>query len=129
MSGERDLAKLLQTMQPRLDPRPFVFCSVEPAVYAGLEVTPIGLFHEAEGVSLILEQSQADRAGLAYSGVWALITLTVYSDLAAVGFLAAITARLASAGLSVNPVAAYYHDHLFVPWAGRDQAMALLEAF
>ena len=47
-----------------------------------------------------------------------MVTLTVQSALDAVGFLAAITARLAAAGISVNAVSAFFHDHLFVP-AGR----------
>lgn len=129
MAGETNLTWLLKNMRPRLDTRPFVFCSVEPDRYAALTVTPIGLFHETEGITLILEQPQADGLGLAYSGVWALITLTVHSDLAAVGFLAAITAKLAAAGLSVNPVAGYYHDHLFIPWPERERALALLDEF
>ena len=40
-----------------------------------------------------------------------LITLTVRSSLEAVGLLAAITARLADAGISVNAVSAFHHDH------------------
>jgi len=47
--------------------------------------------------------------------------------LEAVGFLAAITARLAEAGISVNPVSAFYHDHLFVPHNRADEALARLK--
>jgi len=55
-----------------------------------------------------------------------MITLNIHSSLEAVGFLAAITTRLASAGMGVNPVSAFYHDHLFVPADRADEAMALL---
>jgi hypothetical protein len=51
----------------------------------------------------------------------------VHSALTAVGFLAAITTRLAEAGISVNAVSAYYHDHLFVPWERREEAMEVLK--
>jgi uncharacterized protein len=44
-----------------------------------------------------------------------------------VGFLAAITARLATAGISVNAVSAFHHDHLFVPADRADDAMVLLQ--
>jgi hypothetical protein len=44
-----------------------------------------------------------------------MVTLTVHSALEAVGFVAAITTRLAAAGISVNAVSAFFHDHLFVP--------------
>jgi hypothetical protein len=50
--------------------------------------------------------------------------LTVHSSLEAVGFLAAITARLAETGISVNVVSAFYHDHLFVPHDRADEALA-----
>ena len=56
-----------------------------------------------------------------------LITLTVHSSLEAVGFLAAIAGRLAEAGISVNAVSAYYHDHLFVPEHRADEALRLLQ--
>jgi hypothetical protein len=56
-----------------------------------------------------------------------MITLNIHSSLDAVGFLAAITARLASAGMGVNSVSAYFHDHLFVPAVRADEAMAILD--
>ena len=55
-----------------------------------------------------------------------MITLNVHSALDAVGFLAAVVSLLASAGISVNAVSAYHHDHLFVPVARADEAMRLL---
>jgi hypothetical protein len=55
-----------------------------------------------------------------------LITLMVHSSLEAVGFLAVITERLAAAGISVNAISAYYHDHIFVPVDKAFQAMKIL---
>ncbi len=52
--------------------------------------------------------------------------MTVHSSLEAVGFLAALTTRLAAAGISVNPVSAFYHDHLFVPENRAEEAVRLL---
>ena len=58
-----------------------------------------------------------------------MISLTVHSSLDAVGFLAAITTKLAQSGISVNPVSAFYHDHLFVPVNRADEAVSLLREF
>ncbi|RVA88555.1 ACT domain-containing protein, partial [Mesorhizobium sp. M7A.F.Ca.CA.004.02.1.1] len=55
-----------------------------------------------------------------------MVTLNIHSSLEAVGFLAAITTRLAAAGMGVNPVSAFYHDHLFVPADRAEEALELL---
>lgn len=128
MAGETDLEVLLRTMGPRLREEPYVFCSVDEATYARLPVAPLGMFREDEGVSLIVSQAQADAAGLPYDERWACISLSVHSALAAVGLTAAVSARLAAVGLSANVVAAYYHDHVFVPWERRAEALAALES-
>jgi hypothetical protein len=122
--GETDLTVLLRTMRPSCDGRPYVFCCVPPDVAAGLLDRAVGMVREAEGVTLVLPQSDAGAAGLAYAGTWARVTLAVHSDLTAVGFLAAVAAKLAAAGISVNPLAGVYHDHLFVPF---DKAAAAVE--
>lgn len=131
MTGETNLAKLLHTMQPQLQADDYVFCTV-PADHvvqsANPQLQPVGWFREAEGLTLILPRSQADAAGLPYEALFRMITLTVHSSLEAVGFLAAIASRLAEQGISVNPVSAYYHDHLFVPAHRTEQAMAILQA-
>ena len=128
MNGETDLKTLLASMHPMLHEHPYVFCSVRQDDFDRLALEPLGTFHEPEGVTLIVTQQQASRQGLPFECTWACITLTVHSSLSAVGFLAALTARLAAAGISVNPVSAYYHDHLFVPWEDRGCALAELNA-
>ena len=40
--------------------------------------------------------------------------------------LAAVTTALAAAGISVNPVSAFHHDHLFVPADRAGEAMDVL---
>jgi hypothetical protein len=127
MPPESDLSRLLATMNPHLHERPVVFCTVDQADDHANDPDAICVFREAEGVTLIVEQAEADRRSLAYENRWAWITLTVHSSLNAVGFIAAIATRLAEAGVSVNPVSAYYHDHLFVPWDRRELVMQLLE--
>lgn len=127
MSGETDLAILLKTMQPTLEAAEYVFCLASDSSDSPT-LDPLGWFREAEGLTLILRRDQADAAGLPYLAVFRKVTLAVHSSLEAVGFLATITGKLAEQGISVNPVSAYYHDHLFVPAARVDQVMAVLQA-
>jgi hypothetical protein len=128
MAGETDLTKLLASMQPVLQPGEYVFCSIPHHSGYSPSLEPIGWFREAEGLTLMLDRQQADAANLPYTAVFALITLTVHSSLEAVGFLAAIATHLARHGISVNPVSAFYHDHLFVPAAQAEVAMNLLQS-
>jgi hypothetical protein len=58
--------------------------------------------------------------------LWAQITLGVESSLDAVGMMAAVSAALAARGISCNPVSAFLHDHVFVPWDRREDALAAL---
>jgi hypothetical protein len=122
---ETDLAILIRSMRPRLQPGTFVFVSTH-AIPAS--VHSIMTFHEAEGTTMIVPRDQAEAAGLPFAFPSRMITLEIASSLDAVGFLAAITTALARAGIAVNPVSAFHHDHLFVPEAHADAAMAILRA-
>lgn len=126
MTGERDLAALLRHMKPELRPGIFVFCTIAAGETIPAALNPLMVFREQEGTTLVVSREQAETAGLRHAFVSRLITLTVHSALDAVGFLAAITARLADAGISVNAVSAFHHDHLFVPAEKADDAMAVL---
>jgi hypothetical protein len=59
--------------------------------------------------------------------VCAWITLTVYSSLEAVGLTAAVSKALTDANISCNVIAAYHHDHIFVPIQDAQHAMKVLE--
>lgn len=128
MPGETDLQKLLASMSPELLPGVHVFTTLPPCTPRPASLDPVMSFREREGETLILREEQARAAGLPFAFPSRMITLNVHSSLDAVGFLAAITARLAAAGMGVNPVSAYFHDHLFVPAERADEAMEILEA-
>jgi hypothetical protein len=127
MAGERDLTALLRDMKPELRPSVFVFCAIAADESIPAALNPLLTFREQEGMTLVILREEAEAAGLRYAFASRLITLTVHSALDAVGFLAAITARLAHAGISVNAVSAFHHDHLFVPVDRADEAIALLQ--
>jgi hypothetical protein len=126
MTGERDLDALLRDMKPDLRPGIFVFCTIPTGQSIPAALSPLLTFREQEGTTLVIPREEAEAAGPRYAFVSCLITLTVHSAIDAVGFLAAITARLAAAGISVNAVSAFHDDHLFVPADRADEAMVLL---
>lgn len=127
MQGETDLVRLLAAMSPRLDDTVYVFATLPPGSPEPAGLAPLMRFAEAEGTTLVLPREEAERAGLAFTFPCRRIVLEIHSSLEAVGFLAAILPRLAAAGIGVNPVSAFHHDHLFVPEARAADAMAILE--
>lgn len=127
-SGETNLATLLETMEPVLHPDIHVF-----STYLSTEARPADpairmQFVENEGVTLIWPRDVAQQHGADWTFESRMITLNVHSALDAVGFMAAISTALAQAGIGCNPVAGYYHDHLFVPADRADDAMACLRS-
>ncbi|MFT3807664.1 ACT domain-containing protein [Arenimonas sp.] len=121
----RDLGQLLAQMEPVLNPGAyaFVLAPVEVQVPADRIVASV---REPEGLTLVIPESLAQALGLpvAYACAW--ITLTVHSDLEAVGLTAAFSGALGEAGISCNVIAGVHHDHLFVPIAQARQAMDAL---
>jgi hypothetical protein len=122
--GETDLRALLAGMEPILVEGVLVFATIAGPLPPGLD--PVMMFREAEGATLIVAEAEARRHRLSSVYPCRMITLTIQSSLEAVGFLAAITTALAAEGISVNPVSAFHHDHLFVPAERVEAAMAAL---
>jgi uncharacterized protein len=112
--GERDLAELLKALDPRLYPERYDFAA---AIEPPLEW--FALVREDEGLTVI-------RANAA--GRWARISVGAHSSLDAVGLTAELSRRLTDAGISANIVAGLRHDHLFVPWDRREEALACLHS-
>lgn len=119
--GETDLQRLLAGLAPELAARPRTIRS--QAADASVPAATIMLFREDEGVTTVVEVDESTDEAL-----WAQITLRIHSSLEAVGMMAAIAAALAARDIPCNAVSAYYHDHLFVPWPRRDDAIAALQA-
>ncbi|WP_298308369.1 ACT domain-containing protein [uncultured Erythrobacter sp.] len=113
-----DLRGMLAGMEPALDERAWQF-----AADASVDRTSeaFALIRETEGTTLVLP-ADTKRA----SPTFARITLQVYSDLEGVGLTAAVSTALANVGIACNVIAAFHHDHIFVPWDRRQEAMDLL---
>jgi uncharacterized protein len=122
---EADLGRLLGAIDARLEPGTYIFCVLAPGERpqdAGARL----VFQEAEGTTVVVALVEALRRGwrCAFPCEW--IVLGAPSDLGAVGFLAAVLAELARAGIAVNAVSAFHHDHLFVPEGRGAEAVAIL---
>ena len=114
-------------MQPVLNPGRFAFVTLPTDQSLDLH-SVIGSIHEPEGLSVILTEQDAIGLGLKAHYIAAWITLTVQSDLAAVGLTAAFSNALAQAGLSCNVVAGNFHDHVFVAHEQAQLAMTVLQS-
>jgi hypothetical protein len=119
--AEKNLDILLRTMNPVVNDGEWVYCD-------GDVVGALATFRELEGTTSVVSREHADELGLSYTYVAAWITLSVYSDLEAIGFLAAVTTALAAEAISCNVVSALRHDHLFIPSDRRDDALRILSA-
>jgi hypothetical protein len=127
MNGIRDLSSLLENLEPRHIPGEFVFCSIDSRDLQSLGNTPLLIFRESEGITVVVPKEVAMQHSLSFENTWGLLTLSVHSDLEAVGLLATVTKALANSDISVNVVSAYYHDHLFVPYSKVYDALKILE--
>ena len=126
-TGEHDLNTLMAQMSPKLDPRTFVFITIDGNQLPEYLDKALMVFRESAGVTLIVEEKDAQLAGLESVFPCRRITLEVHSALDAVGFLAAIIPVLAEHGMGVNPVSGYFHDHLFVPADRAERALGILQ--
>jgi hypothetical protein len=123
MSGETQLTVLLRTLAPERQPGEFVYVTLPtPRV----DLDPVLAFREREGWTLVVRRDVAEAAGIDFTFPCAWLTLRVHSSLNAVGLTAAVADALADAGIACNAVAAYHHDHLFVPLERADEAIEIL---
>ncbi len=122
-----DLAAMLASLDPQLvADLPYCFVEVTPDQAPLLLNQAVGTFREAEGVTAIVPSSLAQELDIS-APEFAQITLQVHSDLEGVGLTAAVSSALANEGIACNVVAAFHHDHVFVPWDLRELALAVLQ--
>lgn len=123
----RELSALLSGLDPVLDQTAYCFVPVAPGMAPQLLAQAIATFREDEGVCAVVPEQLARELDV-QAVEFARITLCVLSDLEAVGLTAAVATALTEANIACNVVAALHHDHVFVPWARRDDAMSALQS-
>jgi hypothetical protein len=121
----RDAGGMVANMDPALQSDEFVFCAIDDESVDWRALKPLGQFREAESTTLILERTVAEQAGFDVDLPMRQITLRVHSALDGVGLTAAVASALSDPGIPCNMVAAFHHDHVFVP---SSMAAAALDA-
>ena len=121
------LHEMIAQMSPRLAPDPYVMLSLPKS-----EVTERHLdlafasIREDEGITLVMTADKTAEINQASCELFRLITLEVHSDLMAVGLTAAVAQTLAAVDIPCNVLAGYFHDHILVPDALAESALAQL---
>ena len=130
MPGETNLSTLLSTLTVTLDDQVHIFFTLpnNPPPSTILRELALSTFQEKEGMTFITTLAVAQAFDLTnYVFPCKMITCNVHSSLEAIGFMAAITTKLAEKGVGCNPISGFYHDHLFVPLGREKDAMEVLE--
>lgn len=122
-----NLAELLRSMTPKLNAGVYYFATLNNDDVLPLSKT-IATIREEEGLSVIVNEETVAEYALQAQFKCAWISLTVHSDLEAVGLTAAFATALGKVGISCNVVAGNYHDHIFVPYEKAELAMQTLRS-
>ncbi len=115
MPGKTNLKEILRNINPRLLDETFVFItSSEPLEDLFNSLKPKATFLEDEGITLVINQKDADAHSLQYDGIFKCISLGVHSSLESHGLISTITRELTKHRISSNIFSVYFHDHIFV---------------
>ena len=118
---------MISGMTPAVRPGIFVFITTDdPALATSLSYEAIATFKEEEGLSMIIPIELAERSMLNVDNPMRCITLNVFSSLDGVGLTAAVSKALGDNEIPCNMVAAFHHDHVFVPSQMCEQAQEIL---
>jgi len=102
-------------LAPKIEEGRYVFTSLSESVV--LKFDFLASFKEKEGITYILQKETAVELALTFEGEWAWISLGFHSKLEMTGLTAAISHALSECKIPCNVVAAFYHDHIFVPYS------------
>tara|TARA_X000000950_G_scaffold53718_1_gene63826 strand:- start:9955 stop:10488 length:534 start_codon:yes stop_codon:yes gene_type:complete len=126
VSGTNDM---IANMTPVLQEGEYVFCTTDDeARYSACADKAIAVFAEPEGASLILPAGIAALMGFDASAPMRCISLMVNSSLEGIGLTAAVAGALTENAIACNVVAAFHHDHIFIPEKDAETALKVLEA-
>lgn len=130
---ERDLGLMLSSLRVERRPGTVSVVSAPPdqpdgEVLDALESAALATVREREGRTFVVPAEAAASSGLPviFDGVW--LTVNIWTALDSVGLTAALSDKLASAGIACNVFAGAFHDHLLVPVDAADRAVELLRS-
>ena len=118
----KDSKAMIAGMKPVLQPGLFAYATFADGPPMEIATAALGVFREKEGVSVIVPSDLAPNELPMRQ-----ITLSVNSSLEGVGLTAAVAVALTEANIACNVVAAYHHDHIFVPEMDAERAVAVLK--
>jgi hypothetical protein len=138
MVNETDISALLSSTEILVHPEDYVLISIrlEDESRARKILDRADAFSsitfDYSEVSLVLKSDEWDRLrggfrGYKEDGPYRLITFDIVLDLSIVGFLAAVSARLAEAGVSIYALSTYLRDHILVKGEDVQKAEEVLE--
>lgn len=126
MSGITDLQETLNSLKAVCDEVQYGFASVGSESQIDRDKV-LATFHENGRLATIAPKTYLDSIGVENEGPYAKLTIDVHTSLELVGLTAVMATALAKQGISANVVAAFYHDHVFVQWERRQEAIRILE--
>ncbi|MCF6233734.1 MAG: ACT domain-containing protein [Rhodobacteraceae bacterium] len=119
--------EMISGMTPVMRPGDFVFVtSDDPDLVASLSSKAISTFKEDEGMSMLVPIEVAEKSMQNIDHPMRCITLNVFSSLEGVGLTAAVATALGDNAIPCNMIAAFHHDHVFIPSEKSDEALAVL---
>lgn len=124
--GETDLATMLAALAVERRAGSFTYVGLATPSAEQLALASATIVEDEE-TTLVVASDIAARHGLPVVGEFAWLTVSVASSLDAVGLTAVLSRRLADAGIPCNVLAGLHHDHLLVPLARADEAIAALQ--
>ena len=127
MTGETHLPRILASIDVEVRPGLFVLIKRRHADAAADAVAEARIT-EPQGISYVVPEAFARAQGDPPGFVAAWLTLPVHTALNAVGVTASVAGVLAERGIACNVIAGYYHDHLLVPAARCDDAVAAIRS-
>jgi len=127
MTGETHLPNILATLD--VDARPGTYVVLTRRTPdAAADAVAEARISEPLGTTYVVPEAFARAQGEPPGFVAAWLTLRVHTALNAVGVTAAVAGVLAERGIACNVLAGHFHDHLLVPAARRDDAVAAIRS-
>jgi uncharacterized protein len=122
MSGQTNLSEVLKTLNVTCDNLEYGFATVKDKQ---IDITGqvLGVFEESEGKTIIATTEYLEVNNLQHEGSYAKLTIELHTSLELVCLTATLAQKLAENKIPVNVIAGYYHDHLFVPYGLRQNAI------